>query len=57
MEADSLNKLFKIALAMHKKAFANGIKRVLTDIKIDDRIDKKATIESKVNAVKKRLKI
>jgi len=36
---------------MHEAPFAQGAKRVLTTIKIDDRRDKPITIESKVEAV------
>ncbi len=37
--------------AMHEVPFEMGAKRVLTMLKIDDRRDKLATIESKVKAV------
>jgi len=57
IEAPSLKKLFGIAEKMHKEAFRHGVKRILTDIKIDDRHDKKASIESKVEAVKKKMHI
>ncbi|MBM3250444.1 MAG: MTH1187 family thiamine-binding protein [Candidatus Omnitrophica bacterium] len=55
VESGSLDKLFKLAEKMHKTAFNSGVKRVVTSITIDDRKDKKATIESKVESVRKRL--
>ncbi|MCM8779124.1 MAG: MTH1187 family thiamine-binding protein [Candidatus Omnitrophica bacterium] len=55
VEADSLKKLLEIACRMHERVFASGIKRVLTKIEIDDRRDKKVSIESKVKSVKEKL--
>lgn len=55
VESGSLDKLFSVAQKMHKKAFSCGVKRVLTNITIDDRRDKKASIESKVESIKKKL--
>ena len=51
VEAGSLTRLFKVAGKMHNKALAAGVKRVITSIVIDDRRDKKASIESKVTSV------
>jgi len=56
VEASSLEKLFKIAANMHKSVLKNNAKRVLTVIKIDERRDKKISIESKLDSVRKRLK-
>lgn len=55
VEAPSLKELFDIAQKMHKKAFSNGVKRVFTSIAIDDRRDKKISIEGKVVSVKEKL--
>lgn len=55
VESDSLNKLFDIARKMHEKVLSSGAKRVITSITIDDRLDKKLSIEGKVNSVKKKL--
>lgn len=57
VESHSTKELFAIALKMHKRAFASGAKRVLTNIVIDERRDKKASIESKVESVRRKLKI
>lgn len=55
IEASSIRKLFGIAQKMHQEAFRHGAKRILTDIKIDDRHDKKATIEDKVESVTRKI--
>lgn len=55
VEAESLEKLFKIAQKMHKKVFDLGVKRVITKIEIDERRDKKISIQGKVKAVKEKL--
>ena len=46
-----LERILDLAAKMHEAPFAMGARRVLTTIKIDDRRDKLATIESKVKAV------
>ena len=46
-----LERILDLAQKMHEAPFALGVKRVLTTIKIDDRRDKLATMESKVKAV------
>ena len=46
-----LERVLDLAQEMHEVPFALGAKRVLTTIKIDDRRDKPATMESKVKAV------
>ena len=53
IEADSLKKLLNIANKMHNSMFKKNIKRVVTTIKIDDRKDKKSTINSKIKSVQK----
>ena len=55
IEADSLNKLLNIANKMHNAMFKKNIKRVVTTIKIDDRKDKKLTINSKIKSVQRKL--
>ena len=52
-----LKDLFKIALAMHQVPFRKGARRVVTTMKIDDRRDKKGTLEGKKKAVKNKLRI
>jgi uncharacterized protein (TIGR00106 family) len=51
-----LKDLFKIALAMHQVPFKKGAKRVATTMKIDDRRDKKGTLEGKKEAVQRKLR-
>jgi uncharacterized protein (TIGR00106 family) len=50
-----LEKLLAVALKMHRTPFAAGVKRVVTTIRIDERIDKPLTIAGKVKAVKDKL--
>jgi uncharacterized protein (TIGR00106 family) len=52
-----LRDLFKIAIAMHQVPFKKGARRVVTTMKIDDRRDKKGTLEGKKKAVKNRLTV
>jgi uncharacterized protein (TIGR00106 family) len=47
--------LLTLAGKMHDSAFTGGVKRVVTTIKIDERLDKPLTIEGKVKAVKEKL--
>ena len=49
----SLERVLELAQKMHEVPFAMGAKRVATIINIDDRRDKLATIDSKVEAVVK----
>ena len=51
----NLKDLIKIALKMHEVPFLRGAPRVLTTLKIDDRRDKKGTLEGKKRAVEKKL--
>ena len=52
----NLKDLFKIAIKMHQTPFKKGALRVLTTLKIDDRRDKKGTLEGKKRAVKSKLR-
>lgn len=47
--------LFELAAKMHEALFEAGADRVGTVIKIDDRRDRKAHMEEKINAVKQHL--
>ena len=51
-----LKDLFKIALTMHQVPFKKGARRVVTTMKIDDRRDKKGTLEGKKKAVQSKLR-
>ena len=48
-------RLLTLASRMHQSAFDAGVMRVVTTIKIDERLDKPLTINGKINAVKEKL--
>ena len=50
-----LDKVLKVVKHMHEDAFAEGVVRVLTTIKIDDRRDKTLSIDGKIGAVQRQL--
>ena len=50
-----LTRLLSLAEKMHQSAFATGAMRVVTTIKIDERRDEAASMESKLEAVRKHL--
>ena len=50
-----LEQLLDLARKMHRAVFAAGVKRVVTTIKIDERIDRPLSMNGKVRAVKARL--
>ncbi|MFC1916334.1 MTH1187 family thiamine-binding protein [Chloroflexota bacterium] len=50
-----LTHLLNLAEKMHQTAFAAGAKRVVTTIKIDERRDQPASMESKVESVRREL--
>jgi uncharacterized protein (TIGR00106 family) len=50
-----LDRLLAVARRMHESAFTAGAQRVVTTIKIDDRRDQVASIQSKINTVKREL--
>jgi uncharacterized protein (TIGR00106 family) len=50
-----LDDLFSVVRAMHELPFLKGIDRVATNIRIDDRRDKKATLDSKMESVHKKI--
>jgi len=54
MEGD-LDRILAVVRKMHEAVFGEGVLRVLTTIKIDDRRDKPQTIKEKVASVKKKL--
>jgi uncharacterized protein (TIGR00106 family) len=49
-----LEEVMRCLLRMHEVPFARGAGRVYTTIKIDDRRDKKATMESKISSVREK---
>ena len=50
----ALPDLLAIIRQMHEVPFNEGAQRVVTSIKIDDRRDKKATIQDKVESVRRK---
>ena len=50
-----LERLLGLAGMMHRSVLSAGARRVLTTVKIDERVDKPLTIEGKVEAVRERL--
>ena len=52
IETDDLKTLFDVVEKAHNVVIASGAERVITELKIDDRRDKDATITSKLNALK-----
>ncbi|MEM4248536.1 MAG: MTH1187 family thiamine-binding protein [Candidatus Nanoarchaeia archaeon] len=56
LEANSLEVIFEAVKAAHEAIIAEGILRVESNLRIDDRRDKPRTMKDKVNAVKKYMK-
>jgi uncharacterized protein (TIGR00106 family) len=54
LEGD-LDQLLAVIREMHEVPFASGAERVSTLIRIDDRRDKNATMEQKIQAVQEKL--
>ncbi len=50
-----LDQILKLVRRLHEVPFKSGAQRVSTSIKIDDRRDKKGTIEQKIKAVEDKL--
>ena len=51
IETTGLDELFELIKQIHAAHVEEGAKRIIIDLKVDDRQDKKATIESKKAAV------
>jgi uncharacterized protein (TIGR00106 family) len=49
--------LFKIAAQLHELPFQKGVKRIITQITIDDRRDKNVSIGDKISSVNNRLNV
>lgn len=50
-----LSTLFEVIQAIHEAPFSQGIQRVATNIRIDDRRDKKVKMEDKLASVQAKL--
>jgi uncharacterized protein (TIGR00106 family) len=51
VEVNDLKSLFNLIEKLNDKLFNLGAKRVITDLKVDFRIDKDVTMESKLNSI------
>jgi len=51
IETDDLNKLFNVVQKAHNAVLSSGASRVITELKIDERRDKNATMESKLKSI------
>ncbi|MGB8001230.1 MAG: MTH1187 family thiamine-binding protein [Anaerobacillus sp.] len=51
-----LSDLLEVVQAIHEAPFQAGIERVATNIRIDDRRDKKVKMDDKLDSVKRHLK-
>ena len=52
IETNDLPTLFQVIQKAHEAVAAAGAERIITEIKIDDRRDKNATMDSKINSLK-----
>jgi uncharacterized protein (TIGR00106 family) len=52
VEVPDLDSLFHLVKKVHQAHLSEGSKRIIIDLKVDDRRDKEATIDTKRNAVK-----
>ena len=52
IEAENMGDLLKAVENAHNSLFDQGVRRVVTELRIDDRRDKVATIESKTKGLK-----
>jgi uncharacterized protein (TIGR00106 family) len=52
-----LDRIIELMKEMHESPFTMGVNRVITNISIDDRRDKRITMESKVRAVEEKLRV
>ena len=51
IEAENLSDIFGAVKRAHTAIFKQGVERVVTELKIDDRRDKDASAESKIRAL------
>jgi len=50
-----LEKILMVVKKMHEEAFGEGVARVITTIKIDERRDKASSMSEKVNSLRRKL--
>ena len=51
IETEDLETLFNVVKEAHKAVMKSGAKRVITELKIDDRGDKNVTMKSKLKSI------
>ncbi|MDD3753412.1 MAG: MTH1187 family thiamine-binding protein [Methanobacterium sp.] len=56
LEAENLDELFEALKVAHEAVFRDGVNRVVTSVKIDDRRDREKTMDDKVRSVNEKLK-
>ena len=52
IETEDIDSLFKVVKKAHNAMLNTGAKRIITELKIDDRRDKNATSKSKLDSLK-----
>ena len=52
IETEDLDTLLRVVQKAHNSVLASGVDRVITELKIDDRKDKNATMETKLKSIK-----
>ena len=52
IESDNLDDIFQAICLAHNSAKSRGVKRIISAIRIDERLDKPNTLEEKVQLVK-----
>lgn len=55
IESENLSNIFRAVELAHEAVKSKGIKRIITSIRLDERIDAPHTLEEKVESVKKKL--
>ena len=50
-----LDRILAVVKKMHEEIFGEGVARVITTVKIDDRRDKAQTMKAKLDSLKKKL--
>ena len=53
LEVESLDELFRVVKKAHDAVINAGAKRVVIDLKIDNRLNKTASMESKLKAIER----
>lgn len=56
LEAETPDEIFNALKVAHEAVLKEGVNRVVTSVKIDDRRDREKTMEDKVQSVKEKLK-